>query len=88
MKKLNIWDMLAWMVLAGILVWVILKMMGIINTPVLIEYAPYFGAVYLAGWQIHKLATVANEVHELKKFKEATINKIHNIETNCLIKHK
>ena len=63
-RGLNIWDVLAWIVLAGILVWIILKMLGVINTPILIEYAPYLGAVYLAGWQLHKLETVASDVKE------------------------
>jgi hypothetical protein len=69
MKKINVWDVIAWIVLVGILVWLILKVFGLINTPILIEYAPYFGAVYLAGWQINKLTNVAREVGELKKLR-------------------
>lgn len=84
-KELNIWDVIAWIVLILILMWLILKAFGIINTPILVEYAPYFGAVYLAGWQIHKLSVVASEVRELKKFKDATINKM---KTNCVKNHK
>lgn len=87
-KKLNIWDVIAWIVLAGILVWLLLKVFGIINTPALIEYAPYFGAIYLAGWQIHKLAVVASDVRELKKFKEATIKEINKVKINCVKNHK
>ncbi len=30
MTKYNFWDVLAWVVLAGIVVWIILKMMGVI----------------------------------------------------------
>lgn len=87
-KKVSIWDVLAWIILVGILVWLVLKTLGIINTPLWLEYAPLYGVVYLAGWQIHKLETVAREVHELKRFKEATINEISQIKSNCLIKHK
>ena len=72
-KKLNIWDVIAWVVLAGILIWLLLKTFGIINTPNWLEYAPLYGAVYLAGWQIHKLGVVASDVRDLKKFREATI---------------
>ena len=85
---MSIWDVLAWVVLVGILVWLILKVTGVINTSILIEYAPYFGAVYLAGWQIHKLETVSEDVQELKKFKYATINEINNQKLNCLKNHK
>jgi len=88
MKKLSFWDVLAWIVLALILLWLIFKTFGIINTPSWIEYAPLYGAVYLAGWQIHKLATVASDVGELKKFKEATIKELNEIKTNCIKKHK
>ena len=87
-RGISFWDILAWIVLVLILLWLVLKAFGIINTSVLLEYAPYFGAVYLAGWQIHKLETVANDVKDLKKFKEATISKINNIETNCKINYK
>ena len=87
-KRVSIWDIIAWIVLILILVWLILKAFGIINTPALIEYVPYFGAVYLAGWQIHKLASVAEDVKELKKFREETIKEVHKIKENCAVNHK
>lgn len=87
-KGLSIWDIFAWVVLGGILLWLILKTFGIINTPLWLEYAPVYGAVYIAGWQIHKLAIVAREVDGLNRFKDATINEINNIKTNCKINHK
>lgn len=87
-KGLNFWDILAWIVIVGIAFWLILKVLGLINTPMLIEYAPYFGAVYLAGWAVHKLENVAEDVRELKKFKDATINEINNIKINCIKNHQ
>ena len=87
-RGISFWDGLAWAVLIGILVWLILKVSGIINTPLLIEYAPYFGAVYLAGWQISKLRVVADDVKELKRFEKATINEINNLKLNCIKNHK
>ena len=86
-KGVSIWDIFAWLVLIGIFIWLILKVVGIINTPELVAYAPYFGAVYLAGWQIHKLANVADDVRGSKRFKDATINEINNIKSNCLVNH-
>lgn len=87
-RGMSFWDVLAWIVLALILLWIILKTFGVINTPEWLEYAPIYGAVYLAGWQIHKLESVANDVRELKKFKDATINQINNIKENCIKNHK
>ena len=87
-KRKSIWDILAWIILAGILIWLILKMFGIINTPILLEFAPYLSAVYLAGWAMHKLETVASDVKELKRFRESTITEINKIKTTCLVNHK
>lgn len=86
-KELNIWDIIAWIVLVLILIWLILKTFGIINTPIWLEYAPLYGAIYLAGWQIHKLETVASDVRGLKKFRRATIQEINNLKTNCIKNH-
>ena len=88
MVKISIWDVIAWVVLAGILVWLVLKTLGIIRTPLWLEYAPLYGVVYLAGWQIHKLESVAKDVHELKRFKDATIGEINNIKHNCVMNHR
>ena len=56
------YDASPWVVLAGITLWLILKVTGVINTPLIIEYAPIFGAVYLAGAMVNKLNTVITEV--------------------------
>lgn len=87
-RGLSFWDILAWIILGLILLWLILKTFGIINSPLWLEYAPIYGAVYIAGWQINKLATVAREVDGLKKFKEATISEINSVKTNCKLNHK
>ena len=87
-KRRSFWDILAWVALASIVVWLILKVLGIINTPLLLEFAPYFAAVYVAGWQVHKLHTVSEDVRDLKKFKNETIRKINHIESNCRFNYK
>ena len=85
--KMNIWDVIAWLALFGIVLWLILKVTGIIATPLWLEYAPIFAAVYIAGRAMHKLDVVHDEVVELKRFKDATINEINNIKMNCIKKH-
>jgi hypothetical protein len=84
-RKLDIWDVIAWIVLALILIWLILKTFGIINTPLWLQYAPVYGAVYLAGWNIHKLDVVAQDVRELKRFKDITIEEINKIKHKIII---
>ena len=91
MVKRSIWDWLAWIVLAGILVWIVLKMFGVINTPVLLEYAPYLGAVYLAGWYAQKIEMMSGKLnlisYEFRKFRGDTIKEVHNIKINCAKNH-
>jgi len=66
-RGMSFWDILAWIVLGLILLWLILKMLGIINTPTLIEYAPYIGTIYLAGWAMSKFDTVMNDINGIKR---------------------
>lgn len=87
-RKLSVWDVIAWLALAFIVLWLILKTFGIINTPLWLEYSPLYAAAYIAGWQIHKLDSVSRKVDELSRFKDATIEEIHNLKQNCIIKHK
>jgi hypothetical protein len=83
-KKRSFWDVLAWVALAFIIIWLLLKTFGIINTPLWLTYSPLYAAAYIVGWQVHKLEALSSE---FKGFRTATVNKIHNIEQNCLIKH-
>lgn len=85
--KLNVWDIIAWIVLALILLWLILKTFGIINTPLWLQYAPLYGAIYLAGWYAQKLEGIGKGVDELNNFRGETIKKINNIELNCAKNH-
>ena len=88
MTKYNIWDILAWVALAGIVLWLILKVTGVINTPLLLEYAPLFGVAYGLGWNVHKLNNISSQVNKFDKFKDETIKKINNLKLNCATKHK
>lgn len=85
---MSFWDILAWIVLFLILIWLILKGFGLIKTPILIEYAPYFGAVYLVGWAMHKLDIAVEDIKDLKTFKKETIDEINSIKMNCVKNHK
>jgi hypothetical protein len=85
--RVNVWDVLAWVVLVGIFIWLVLKVIGVINTNIFLEYSPIFGAIYLVGWQIHKLNNIGKEVDGLKKFRNDTIRQIHQIKLNCVKNH-
>jgi len=88
MKHYKIWDILAYAVLAGILLWLILKATGVINTPVLIEYSPFFGAVYLAGWAMNKLDRTTKDVDVMKQDLKALEKNVNSIEIDFNIIRK
>ena len=76
MAKTKFWDILAWIVLAGMVLWLLL------------EYSPYFGIAYLLGWNVHKLNNISKNIDKLDKFKDATIKEIHDLKLNCIKNHK
>lgn len=84
---MSFWDWLAYFALGSIIIWLILKGTGIINTPFLIEYYPYFVVTYFLGWQTNKLNIIAREVNGLKKFKGDTIKQINKMKVNCVRSH-
>lgn len=81
-KRMSFWDILAWIVLFLILLWLILKMLGYINTPVLIEYAPYFGAVYLAGWAMSTLVRATQDINRINRNLSYLNNKTNELDKN------
>ena len=72
MDRMKIYDILFWLSLASILLWVILKALGYINTPVLIEQYPIIGAIFGAGIFYQKM----NEMERRLGRVERTTNHI------------
>ncbi len=86
-RKISIWDIIALLALLSIVVWVTLKIVGVIKTPLWLEYAPVYSASYVAGWLMHKVYSVSADVKDLKKFKDATIDEINKMKINCAKNH-
>lgn len=70
----NIYTVIFWLSLLSILFWLILKALGYINTPPVIELMPFFSAVFGAGafFQMvfdmrKRLCNVENEVRSIDK---------------------
>ena len=78
---MSIGEIIAWLVLGYILLWLILKVTGVINTPTLLEYSPIFGAVYLAGWQMNRLNQATLDITEIKQRIQSLEIKVANLET-------
>ena len=85
MGNQKVWDYLAWIVLAGILLWLILKVAGVIHTPEIISYSPIFGAVYLAGWAMHRLKAATDDIKEIKDDMGNLENRTNRIESDIRV---
>ncbi len=79
-KKESIWDLLAWASLAMIFFWALAKSFGWINTPVIIEMLPLFGAVYWAGRMFQQMDDIKKDVRQLKKEMNMTRIDIHDLD--------
>jgi len=91
MVKLSVLDWITFGVLFGIFVWVILKMVGIINTPDWLLYLPLVGAIFAAGSFYYRVIDFGSKVVRLEsnlgQFRNVTIEKIHGLELNCARNH-
>lgn len=89
-RGMSFWDILARVVLIGIAVWLLLKLFGVISSPVWIEYSPLFGAIYLAGWGMHKLDRATEDIKDVKddfKVMKDDLREVHS-EIERLKHHK
>lgn len=66
MKNYSVWDYIAWIVLILIGIWVFLKMIGVIGSPLWLEYSPLLGVVYLAGWAMNKLDRAIEDIKDVR----------------------
>ena len=87
MVKLTLLDWITFGVLFGIFIWLVLKMVGIINTPEWLLYLPLVGVIFAVGAFYYRMVNVAYEVKGLKKFRNETIKEIHDMKINCAKNH-
>ena len=81
----SIWDILAWAMLILIALWGVLKITGVINTSLWIQYSPLFGAIYVAGWAMHKLDGATKDINTMKKRLNIVKEKIDPVENDMRI---
>ena len=74
MTKLSIWDWLAYISLAILIAYFILKVLGIINSPIELDIIAIVSGAYLVGRYTMKINMVSNKLKEhskeLKRIKE------------------
>ncbi len=64
--KQKIYDFIFWTSMSVILVWIILKGFGIINTPVFIQLIPYAGGIFAFGIFFQMIKDLKEQIKDIK----------------------
>ncbi len=80
MNKIKIYDIIFWTSLLVIAIWIVLKMFGVINSPVWIEMVPYLGLIFAAGSFYQSVRSMKLDISDFKLRMSGVELKTHNIE--------
>lgn len=73
----NLSEIVYWIALGYIVIWLLLKVIGVINTPVWLEYSPLFAAIFAAGGAMQKMRGMDKTIHaigsDVKAIKEGFV---------------
>ena len=59
-------DVIFWLALLLLAFWIIAKLLGLINTPTIVEIIPYISAVFIAGSMWQQFKHVEKDVEDIK----------------------
>ena len=63
----KIWDILSWIAFAIVFLYFLLKILGVLNSPVSIDVITLLSGAYLLGRHVKKIDIVVDDVEYLKK---------------------
>ena len=66
MNKDKIYDFVFWTSMATVIIWMFLKGIGVINTPVLIQLIPYAGGIFAFGVFFQTVKGLKEEIKDIK----------------------
>jgi len=66
MNKNKVYDIIFWVSMLVIVVWIILKMIGVINSPVWMQMIPYMSIVFAAGAFYQSINAMKADIADLK----------------------
>lgn len=84
MDRIKVYDAIFWFSLASILLWVILKVLGYINTPILLEQYPTIGAIFGAGAFFQKVNDMERRLGKLEQESRLTHEDIHRLDKRMI----
>ena len=66
MTKISWSDIIFWLALLVLLVWIILKAFGLINSPAIVEIIPYISGIFILGSVWQQFRNMQNDLHQIK----------------------
>jgi len=67
MKKRNIWDILVWVAFAIVLIYILLKILGVIKSPVTIDIIALLSGAYFVGRYAKRIDDTFNDIENIKE---------------------
>ncbi|MEM4263746.1 MAG: hypothetical protein QW666_02515 [Candidatus Woesearchaeota archaeon] len=80
MNETKIYDIIFWTSLGIVAIWVFLKMIGVIHSPVWIQMVPYAGAIFAAGVFYQFVKSMKRDVYDLKSRMNIIESRTNSIE--------
>ena len=65
--RISFADIIFWIALLVLLVWIILKAFGFINTPAIVEIIPYVSGIFIAGAVWQQFRNMQDDLHQIKE---------------------
>ncbi len=88
MKKADWLTVIFFVLMASVVVWVILKSIGILQSPTLIELYPYLAISFGAGAAYVKLLQIQKTVNKIEGHVPQLEGRMTAMETRCEERHK
>ena len=75
-RKIDIWDVLFWIAMAVLILYIILKLLGIINTPEWINLLPFISLAFAIGVFYQKLIIFMDRMNVRTNYFKKGIDKV------------
>ena len=59
-------DIIFWLALIVLIIWIVLKVLGYINTPAVVDAIPYISGIFIAGTVWQQFRNMQNDLHSIK----------------------
>lgn len=90
MARISLSDIIFWLALLVLLIWIILKAFGVINSPAIVEIIPYISGIFILGSVWQQFRNMQNDLRHIK-FSTGRLLKVeheHDLFMSGSLKHK